>query len=96
MTKSTIKKLSAKSSHIFSFKAPTAMSVQLVADFTHWEKMPLNLKKDVDGVWRASVELAPGTYHYRFLVDGQWRDDPECTLRVPNPQGGSNSVLKVS
>ena len=79
----------------FSFNAPGALSVQLVGDFTHWQKKPINLKKDDRGVWRAKVKLDPGTYHYRFLVDGTWRDDPECTLRVTNPFGSENAVRQV-
>jgi hypothetical protein len=47
------------------------------------------------GLWKVQVSLAPGTYHYRFLVDGEWRDDPECTLRVPNPFGTENAVREV-
>ena len=96
MAKSISKKPVAKAKQTFSFNGGAALSVQLVGDFTHWEKTPVNLKKDKDGIWRAQVTLEPGTYHYRFLVDGQWRDDPECTLRVPNPFGGNNSVRKVS
>ena len=79
----------------FSITAPTAMSVQLVGDFTHWQEKPIAMKKDHGGVWKIHVELAPGTHHYRFLVDGQWRDDPECTVRVPNPFGGQNAVRQV-
>ena len=96
MAKGVTKKPTSKPLQTFSFKAPGAVSVQLVADFTHWERTPINLKRETGGVWRTTVDLAPGTYHYRFLVDGQWRDDPECTLRVPNPFGGSNSVRKVT
>lgn len=48
------------------------------------------LLKDADGGWRADVAIAPGTHHYRFMVDGQWQDDPESTLRMPNPYGGQN------
>ena len=55
-----------------------------------------NLQKDAGGVWRTEVELPPGTHHYRFIVDGQWTDDPDCTLRVPNPYGGENMVRAVS
>jgi 1,4-alpha-glucan branching enzyme len=80
----------------FSFKSPAAMSVLLVGDFTHWQQKPIALKKQPDGIWRATVALAPGSYHYRFLVDGEWRDDPECTIRVPNPFGQHNSVRVVS
>jgi len=37
----------------------------------------------------------PGRYEYRFVVDGQWRDDPACTERVPNGFGSENCVLRV-
>ncbi len=80
----------------FSITAPTAMSVQLVGDFTHWQRQPINMQKGADGLWRTTVELEPGTHHYRFLVDGQWRDDPECALHVQNPFGGQNAVCQVA
>jgi 1,4-alpha-glucan branching enzyme len=80
----------------FAFSAPDAMSVQLVGDFTQWQERPISLKKGVDGTWRATVELTPGTHHYRFLVDGEWRDDPDCILRAPNPFGGENMMRQVA
>jgi len=80
----------------FSFRAPDAMSVQLVGDFTHWEEQPINLHKGADGIWRTTVILGSGTHHYRFLVDGEWRDDPECTLREPNPYGSENMTRMVA
>lgn len=79
----------------FAFSAPAALSVLLVGDFTQWHEKPIPLQNGEDGVWRASIQLAPGKYHYRFLVDGQWRDDPECTLRVPNPYGSEDMVRHV-
>lgn len=85
----------AKKKQTFSFRAPDAMSVMLVGDFTHWQHNAISLKKQKDGIWRATVALEPGTYHYRFLVDGEWRDDPECVLRVDNPFGSQNSVCEV-
>ena len=89
------KKSNATQKQTFSFHAPEAMSVQLVGDFTHWQEKPISLKRQSNGVWKTSVFLEPGTHHYRFLVDGQWRDDPECTLRIGNPYGGSNAVREV-
>jgi len=82
--------------HGFTFRAPEAVSVQLVGDFTHWQEQPISLKKEAGGVWRASVPLTPGEHYYRFLVDGEWRDDPECAVRVPNPFGGENMMRKVA
>jgi hypothetical protein len=80
----------------FFFSAPTAMSVQLVGDFTQWQEKPVNMQKDADGIWRTTIELPPGMHHYRFLVDGQWRDDPECAVRVPNPFGGQDAIRQVA
>ena len=79
----------------FAFSAPDAVSVQLVGDFTQWQERPINLQKGADGLWRTTVELKPGTHHYRFLVDGEWRDDPECPLYVSNSCGGQNAVRDV-
>ena len=86
----------AKMKQKFGFTAPASTSVRLVGDFTHWEQNAISLKKQSNGRWETTVSLSPGTYHYRFLVDGQWCDDPECTLHVPNPFGGHNDVRKVA
>lgn len=83
-------------SQTFSISAPTAMSVQLVGDFTHWQEKPINLQKASHGIWKATIKLEPGSHHYRFLVDGQWRDDPECTVRVSNPYGSHDTVREVA
>jgi 1,4-alpha-glucan branching enzyme len=86
----------SKSVQEFFYSAPEANSVQLVGDFTHWQRNPINLVKQADGVWKTSIALAAGTYHYRFLADGTWCDDPQCTLRVPNIFGSHNMVREVS
>ena len=54
------------------------------------------MKKGRDGIWIASVELVPGKHNYRFIVDGDWCDDPDCTVRVRNPYGGENMVRQVA
>ena len=69
----------------FTLPAQGAERVQLAGDFTHWQEQPINMRKTTEGVWRASVELKPGEHHYRFLVDGQWQDDPACTQHVRVP-----------
>ena len=80
----------------FSFTAPTAVSVLLVGDFTGWETKPIPMERGPGGVWTGTVPLRPGQHHYRFVVDGEWRDDPECGLRVTNPFGSQNSVREVA
>ena len=50
---------------------------------------------DGKDTWHLELELTPGTYEYRFVVDGDWCDDPEAMLRVANPFGGENAVRVV-
>ncbi|HZR17567.1 MAG TPA: isoamylase early set domain-containing protein [Verrucomicrobiae bacterium] len=79
----------------FRFTASDAMSVLLVGDFTHWQGNPIPMRKGPDGIWAAAVELGPGNHTYRFIVDGEWRDDPECAIHVANPYGSEDMVRKV-
>jgi 1,4-alpha-glucan branching enzyme len=79
----------------FRLCAPEASTVVLVGDFTQWQKDGVPMKKGKDGVWVAKLELKAGNHPYRFIVDGQWWDDPECDLRVPNPFGGQDMVRQV-
>lgn len=79
----------------FILEAPTAGSVKLAGDFTHWEKRPIKMMHSTDGFWFTVVPLTPGQYAYRFIVDGEWWDDPRSTLRVPNPFGNDNAVKVV-
>jgi 1,4-alpha-glucan branching enzyme len=72
------------------------MSVLLVGDFTHWQQNGIPMQKNKNGIWVATVNLPPGKHHYRFIVDSEWCDDPECTLRVPNPYGGQDMVRQVA
>ena len=78
---------SAVINQTFSLRAPGASSAVLVGDFTHWEDQIIKLQKQGEGFWRAhvEVELGPGEYRYRFLVDGEWHDDPDFVIRVPDP-----------
>ena len=93
--KSTFKKGAAIGPQTFSFLAPEAMKVQLVGEFTGWQEHPIEMYKSASGMWQATVNLEPGPHYYRFLVDGEWRDDPGCTLRAPNAFGGQNMVRTV-
>jgi Glycogen recognition site of AMP-activated protein kinase len=79
----------------FYLEAPLAESVKLAADFTAWEKFPLDMIKTESGAWFTVVPLAPGRYSYRFIVDGRWCDDPHHNQCVPNPFGTVNAVVEV-
>lgn len=76
----------------FQVKAP-GKKAQLVGCFTSWK--PVNMTQQKNGSFAVSVSLAPGTYEYKFLVDGQWVADPDHTARKPNSFGTENSVAIV-
>lgn len=80
---------------VFRLRAEAAGRVKLVADFAGWEAQPIDLRQEENGVWQITVELPPGRYEYRFLVDGQWRDDPSCPNLESNAFGTNNAVVVV-
>jgi len=79
----------------FTLMDAEALNVSLVGDFNNWDINSHLLKKNSKGTWEISIDLTPGRYEYRFLVDGEWKNDPNCTSFAPNPFGGENSILTL-
>ena len=81
---------------IFSFDAPVAGSVYLTGDFTNWSRDGIRMERDGDdGLWKVAVDLDPGEYEYRYIVDGVWIKDPRNVDSVLNEFGQENSLLIV-
>jgi len=80
---------------IFEFSAPEAREVSLTGDFNGWDTRANTMKKTRNGLWKATLLLAPGRFEYRFVADGQWENDPSCYCCVPNPFGSKNCVRTV-
>ena len=80
----------------FEFEAPKAKSVSVAGTFNGWKPGATPLNGVGAGKWAKEVALAPGRYEYRFVVDGQWADDPRAKSFTPNPHGGRNAVLEIS
>ena len=78
--------------HFFHIAAPDAKAVLLVGDFTDWDHHGIPMRHHKNGIWTAAVALDPGPHRYRFLVDGQWRNDPEYKSFLPNPYGSQDMV----
>ena len=74
---------------------PEAKEVRVVGDFNGWRADETTLMSRKDGSWLKQLNLEPGQYHYRFVVDGQWLADPENPLRERNPYGEFDSLLKI-
>jgi 1,4-alpha-glucan branching enzyme len=53
------------------------------------------MRRDSSGYWETTVDLAPGRYQYKFVVDGEWIPDPLAREHAWNHHGTLNSVLEV-
>ena len=79
----------------FRHHAPEAREVFLAGSFNAWDPATHPLQRDKNGVWKRTVSLSPGRHEYRFVVDGQWQDDPTCEESCDNGFGDQNSVIRV-
>ncbi len=80
---------------LFKLSQSGAKKVSVAGDFNNWNTNKLLAKKDSRGTWMAKANLKPGRYEYKFYVDGNWIEDPNCPARVPNPLGTQNCVVEV-
>jgi 1,4-alpha-glucan branching enzyme len=82
-----------KKSATFILDAPSSQKVSIAGSFNNWE--PQVMTQGRDGVWRITVQLVPGAHQYKFMVDAEWRDDPNNPRKIPNEYGGLNSICEV-
>lgn len=66
----------------------------LVGEFNGWDESATPLTALKDGRLKVVVELEPSReYQYRYIVDGNWRNDEAADKYVPNEFGEENSVV---
>jgi chromosome partitioning protein len=84
---------------VVSFRDAAARDVRIAGDFNGWvPDKDVSSRLHVSGrerVWTKVLMLPPGTYRYRYLVDGQWREDPANPEQTAAPLGGRHSLLVV-
>lgn len=80
----------------FKVKLEGAKEVVVTGEFTGWAKDKVRLSPQGKGEWQGVLELPPGEYRYRLIVDGQWQDHAQAQKRVPNAFGSEDCVLVVS
>jgi hypothetical protein len=72
---------------------PNAKKVIVSGNFNGWNKEELAMNKTRGG-WQLPYVLAPGSYEYKFIVDGEWITDPSNPLNVGMGET-TNSYLAV-
>ncbi len=82
---------------VITLRPGPATHVRLVGDFNGWQEDGLALTDaDGDGLWTVTLDVAPGRYSYRILVDGErWVSDPGADVQVDDGFGGIDSVRYV-
>ena len=79
----------------FTITAATDVPVFLAGTFNNWDPESIRLEGQ-DGVYAVELDLAPGSYEYKFIVNGFWTMDPDPARDwVPNGLGTLNSVVVV-
>lgn len=76
----------------FRLRAPSAREVALSGDFTGWAPRPLRREGDH---WVLELVLAPGLYHFGFLVDGRWTVPPDAPGIVDDGWGQKNASIVI-
>jgi len=65
-----------------------------MGEFNQWKGLPMT--RQANGTWTVKVSLSPGTYGYKFLVDGKdWVLDPGNSARK-TVNGIENSAIEVT
>ncbi len=84
---------------VVRYRDAAASDVRIAGDFNGWvpDKGVRSLieSEGQTRVWTKILQLPPGTYQYRYVVDGEWREDPENPEVVTSALGGRSSVLVV-
>ena len=75
-----------------------ARTVQIAGDFNNWSPLgtPMRPSAERPGTWSCRLPLPSGRYRYRFVVDGEWVNDPHNRELEKNEYGEFNNVLQVA
>jgi CubicO group peptidase (beta-lactamase class C family) len=69
-----------------------ARFVNLAGTFNDWKPTTIVCGQE-SGEWVCRVDLKPGKYLYKFIVDGDWITDPANSATETDERGNINSVL---
>jgi len=89
-------------SYVFTYRSDNAMfylpayqsanKVYIAGTFNGWSTTQTPMKAVKDG-WMVNLDLKPGKYAYKFIIDGKWTTDPNNKLRERDGDGEYNSIV---
>jgi hypothetical protein len=93
--KLTLPPPSLKGNTTFRLKGhPNARVVAVAGSFNDWNQSQVLCGKEGDE-WICRIDLTPGRYTYKFIIDGDWMLDPANSETETDERGHTNSVLVV-
>ncbi|MBT8484851.1 MAG: hypothetical protein HKO59_00615 [Phycisphaerales bacterium] len=78
---------------IFTVEAPGAHAVELVGAFDGWHEQRFAMERRGESTWRLTLDPHPGTYLFRYRVDGRWVLDDAAHGVVTTPNGETKNRL---
>jgi hypothetical protein len=86
---------SLKGNTTFRLKGyPDAQIVAVAGSFNDWNQSQLLFAREGEE-WVCRVDLNPGVYTYKFVVDGNWLLDPANPSTAEDEAGNVNNVVEV-
>lgn len=81
----------------FSLHDHEARAVQVFGSWNEWSDSGPSLDLIESGLWQVTMSLPPpGTYAYKFLLNGsRWLDDPANPVKTHDQFGGFNSAFTI-
>ena len=70
----------------------TAKRVVLSGNFINWSQSGVPMTKTDNG-WITYVNLSPGKFWYKFIIDGSWQTDADNALSETDENGNVNSIF---
>jgi len=72
----------------------SAKNIIISGSFNDWNPAKDSLQKTANG-WQIYLQLKPGVYMYKFIVDGEWMEDPANPDKIISEFDNYNSILLV-
>eukprot|EP01097_Dermamoeba_algensis_P002010 TRINITY_DN1797_c0_g1_i1.p1 TRINITY_DN1797_c0_g1~~TRINITY_DN1797_c0_g1_i1.p1 ORF type:complete len:202 (-),score=58.15 TRINITY_DN1797_c0_g1_i1:179-784(-) len=69
-----------------------ATAAFIAGTFNNWNFQPLS--RGTNGKYEMALRLPSGTYFYKYVIDGDWKCDPDKPTQV-DPDAYENNVLVV-
>ena len=80
----------------FRLEAPEGRDIYVVGDFNGWNMNEEGrLGRSENGCWEKRMEIPPGRYRYKFIVDGEWTPDAKNPELRANIFGSFDSIIRI-